>query len=232
MNTTTENPDTKFPYDWQIIASPGHVLMARLQRFAAWMFLPFLGLFILSAMMLFSVYGRQMVGIVPQLPQSFRAAFTFDANTYFDIGGKRVGPDLAFLADYKPGSAGITPAQWSGIVKALMADLATSGHDIKQWKVLATLDPQPIVTRPAKALTEHSKRLSTTGIITLPENMKDRRMAYAVAHIGGQWAFLIAAPGQCRVITGPDIAECPRDGGDGFNTRRTDWQAMKPKADK
>lgn len=81
-------------------------------------------------------------------------------------GGQRVSFRLKFMSEFKP-VAGLSSAAWGKMVEAVRSDFARTGDQVDAWKTVQALEAQPSVTRPEKALRDHSHDLGT-GIVALP----------------------------------------------------------------
>ena len=206
------------PQDWEQLVSEGHVLGYRARRFGKVLFLPALAVFV--AVMLHvahiaaSLFGWQLP--LPRLPLPSAAiavpsfvkdALTYDPESYVDLGGGvRTSYRLAWLADL-PRSRGLSAEAWSDLVKAVGTDIAAARAETDRWTATPALATAPKVTRPAKAISEHSARLST-GIVTVPA-ASDPQRAHVVAMVDGGLAWATLGPAGCTVPFGPIPANSP-----------------------
>ncbi len=156
--------------------------------------------------------GRQLYGE----PGFVSSLFTFDRDTYFDLGGGlRGGPDFRWMADYKPMPESLSVADYGRLTDALSKDIAAKGMEAAEWSNVAELVKAPIITRGEKAILEHGDKLKT-GVVVVPH---DLRIVAVLAHVEGKWSAAVVGGGNCTVLLGPAPQGC-RD-----NNNPDNWQA-------
>lgn len=189
---------------WDVaqIATRGHVLTARVAKLSRVLFLPALALGLVAG------YGVFKASAVPSRtapPSWVSEAFTFDPNTYFDLGGGLRGPvELAWMADYKPTPEGLSVNGLNKLAEAVRADTSAHGANVAEWTALASLEIAPKITSPARLLSEFSDRLKTGSVVV----DGDRELLSTVSYVGGQWSIVMFRGGQCAALLGPVPSGC------------------------
>ncbi|CAA2161110.1 hypothetical protein MBRA_06270 [Methylobacterium brachiatum] len=202
--------------DWMYVVSLGHSLAERMLHEAA-------GLRIGNLLRWAGAVVMAIAVIVVSLPISLRregergivatfvgGLFQVDPASATTLpGGGRTSFRLDFLNRYQP-TAGLSLASWSGLVGAVRTDYPRQGPNIDGWKALPGLTKlAPVVTRPQKALREHSADLGN-GLIALPIREGNPSV---LAFVEGRWGWVeVDRYGSCAVFLGPDVDGCSRSG--------------------
>lgn len=177
-------------------------------------------------------YGTAMFAKMGGTPAFLQAAFTYDPDSYFDIGGGiKTGPEMAWLAQYAPKPESLSESDWEALVKATVSDLSAYGTDAAKWQAVGGLKTKPIVTRIEKVIANNADRLKD-GAIAVPTS---GRVTPIIAHVRGQWAVAMTAPGGCAVFMGPMVAGCQDNTNKQFpltSDVRGVFARMKPTASK
>jgi hypothetical protein len=190
---------------WDVaqIATPGHMLTARVSTWSHRMYGPMIALGI-AAFTLF-IGGQAVLPVISASPRWITSALTYDPNTYFNLGGGlRGGPNVAFLGNYAPRPESLSMAKYGELVEATAKDIAAHGYNAADWTAVGELQTTPKITRPEKVFAQWGDRLKD-GVIAIPETPA---FATIVAHVEGQWGVTIARAGQCWTLQGPVIESC------------------------
>lgn len=216
--------------DWLRLVSPGHSLSERLlaesDRLMPRMILKWLEAWACAFGVIFvGLFAAGSAGSSPgRLSFGIGNLFAVDPATAVALpGGQRVSFRLKFLSDIRP-VAGLSSAAWGKMVEAVRNDFARTGDQVDTWKTVQALEVQPSVTRPEKALRDHSHDLST-GIVALPAQGRE---AILVGFVDGRWGWVtIDRRTNCAVILGPDLPGCSRH--QITDQRAYDMAALDPK---
>jgi hypothetical protein len=209
--------------DWQLLVTEGHVRGHRLLD---------AGKSIFPAALLSGLVGGflclgALTGALSFLraPPSLVSALTTDPAHYAVVPGYAEKGDYRFswlaVAVGTP-RRGLTAEGWQQLVRATASDLPQYGTNVSEYVAIPKLQTPPIVTRPAKALTEHVADLAN-GIIAISP-VKDSTIV--VAWVEGKLAgAYVSTDGtaQCNVGRGPAVNGCADD--PSLNV----FNALKPK---
>ncbi|AYM66210.1 hypothetical protein G6L68_25325 [Agrobacterium fabrum] len=198
-------------------------------RAILWMVGGYVGIVVIASVVLTSL-GTALSGFGPSGMSAISAMLTFDRDSYFDLGGGlRSGPENRWLIDYTP-KGGLSVEKLNSLIGSVRADYANHSNDAANWEEVTKLAPQPMITRPEKAIRDNAKELPN-GIVVVPEGGRDP--VSIVAHVDGQWSITVIAPSNCAVILGPydpksgcENATTPEQPINGYVTRILD--SIKP----
>ncbi|NHT78924.1 hypothetical protein G8E10_24810 [Rhizobiaceae bacterium CRRU44] len=201
--TLTASPKALDPtWDVSKIATRGHVLTARIQRLSKLLFLPALALGLVSG---YTVLRSAVVPSFATPPEWIAEAFTYDRNTYFDLGGGLKGPpELAWLADYAPTPESLSQADYDALTAAVVKDVSAYGLSPENWTELGGLKTPAKITSPPRLLSEFSGRLKD-GVAVVD---KDGGKVSVAAYVGGRWAITAIGRGRCATVIGPIAKGC------------------------
>lgn len=163
-----------------------------------WMVGVYVGVVVIASVVLTSL-GTALSGFAPGGMQTISAMLTFNRDTYFDLGGGlRSGPEYRWLGEYAP-EGGLSVAKLNALIASVRSDYGKLSKDAANWEEVTKLDPQPMRTRPEKALRDNAKELPN-GIVVVPEG---EGPVSIIAHVEGQWSITVIAPFDCAVVLGP-----------------------------
>lgn len=205
----------KTQQDWMYVVSMGHSLAERMLHEAAglriggllrWAGAVVMAIAVIVVSLPISLRREGERGIVASFVGGLLQVDPAKATTL--PGGGRTSFRLGFLNRYQP-TAGLTLASWSSLVGAVRTDYPRQGPNIDGWKALQGLtNLSPVVTRPQKALREHSADLGN-GLIALPIREGNPSL---LAFVDGRWAWIeVDRYGNCAVFLGPDVDGCSRE---------------------
>lgn len=167
-------------------------------RMVLWMAGTYVGIVVIASVALASL-GAALSGLGPSGLRAVSAMLTFDRDSYFDLGGGlRSGPEYRWMSQHAPNS-GLSQAKFNSLIASVRSDYAKHSKDAGSWEEVTKLDPQPMITRPEKAIRDNAKELPN-GIVVIPEG---RDPVSIVAHVEGQWSITIVASSDCTVVLGP-----------------------------
>lgn len=203
----TAVPGIRPEHDVSQIATRGHVNAARMRAIGRGGVIPALVCAVLGVWALYDMRPsfRHHMPSASVAPAWIKESLTFDPATYYDLGGGlHGGPDMRWLADFKPKPESLTTAQFDALVQAVSSDMAATS-DPTQWATVAALEVRPQITRLERIFSEHSGRLPT-GIVGLPEGRGN--VGLVIAHVAGQWAMTEVRGGECKHIWGHQAEGC------------------------
>lgn len=167
-------------------------------RMILWMAGIYVGIVVIASVALASL-GTALSGFGPGGMRTISAMLTYDRDTYFDLGGGlRSGPEYRWLGEHAP-KGGLSVMKLNALIASVRSDFNKHSKDAANWEEITKLDPQPMITRPEKAIRDNAKELPN-GIVVIPES---RDPVSIVAHVEGQWSITVIAPFDCAIVLGP-----------------------------
>lgn len=197
--------------DWQILVTAGHVRGHRLLDVGKKLFLPALTLGLVGGWLAFSGVGG--IATTFRAPPSLVRALTADPAHFAVLPGYEEKGDyrLAWLAGAVGApQRGLTPQGWQQLIEAAGADVQKHGDRVSDYEATPKLTTTPLVTRPEKALAEHSDKLAS-GIVAIPH--EQGAPGIVAAWVDGRLAVATFAPspdigGLCFQVLGPAATRC------------------------
>lgn len=196
------------PQEWETLASPGHVLRARLDERSKPRVVK--GWIAAAAFLVVALFGPTIVQV--RLPFGALAArLQVDPRTYTTMpDGSSASYQMQWLADL-PVQAGMSGKAWSDLLAAVKADSAKHGPDVAAWEALAGIEPAPRVTRPAKVFEPATLDRLATGTVAVAERPS---AVDVIAYVDGRlsWAVVVRG-GRCAILKGVAVEGCAEETG-------------------
>ncbi|WP_173995732.1 hypothetical protein [Agrobacterium tumefaciens] len=196
-------------HDVALIATRGHVLMARLDYLFGKLWFPSLWCWLAMLVVCFLMFNGALGFFGPNFQNnrvmwSITEALTYDPDTYFDIGGGlKGGPDVAWLGRYAPTPESLKPADYSALVEAVKADSAKFGIEAANYEAVGGLKIAPTLVSAEKF--EKNADSLKNGVVVIP---KDDEKIIVAAYVEAKWAFTVVLRGRCVALVGPVPTGC------------------------
>ena len=184
--------------DWELLASPGHVIGKRTTASVRRLLLPACAALIISIVAAFVAVTKP----VPALPQWIEERIpTFDPATFVKIPGGGAAPWVFDYLAQLTAEPGLGRREFKALETAARADIGQYGDSTQLWQAVAGLEKQPLVTRPQKAFGANAARLAH-GLIVLPLGYQPGGIVWAISWVEGRLTWAELGPAGCQLLLG------------------------------